>query len=98
MARIKYVMNERRLAYEGAVERFSQDKALGKWGATAEQEAMLAEKGPTAKKKAARKGSEKGNGRTMGRRRPRARATSTTEIPPSPSEDMVPLPNSPAAL
>jgi hypothetical protein len=33
------VINERRLAYEGAVERFAKDKALGKIGAVAEQEA-----------------------------------------------------------
>jgi hypothetical protein len=39
MARIKYVINERRLAYEGAVERFAKDKTLGKIGAVAEQEA-----------------------------------------------------------
>jgi len=39
MARIKFVINERRLAYEGAVARFAKDKALGKIGAEAEQEA-----------------------------------------------------------
>jgi len=39
MARIKCVINERRLAYEGAVERFAEDKALGKIGAVAEREA-----------------------------------------------------------
>lgn len=39
MARIKHVINERRRVYEGAVERFAEDKALGKIGAVAEQEA-----------------------------------------------------------
>ncbi|KAF7982920.1 hypothetical protein HWV62_25200 [Athelia sp. TMB] len=33
MARIKYIINERRLAYEGAVELFAQDKAFAKIGA-----------------------------------------------------------------
>jgi len=98
MARIKYVINERRLAYEGAVERFSQDKALGKLGATAKRETMLAKKRPTAKK-AAGKGNGSGNGRTLGRRRPQARATSDNggpEIPPSPSQDAALL-NAPSA-
>lgn len=51
MARIKYVINERRLAYEGAVERFAKDKALGKIGAVADREAAkerMKGKKPTA--------------------------------------------------
>lgn len=44
MARIKYVLNERRITYEGALELFAQDKARGKWGATKKEaeEAALA--------------------------------------------------------
>lgn len=39
MARIKYVINERRLTYDGAVERFAADKAIGKFGAAKKEEA-----------------------------------------------------------
>lgn len=96
MARIKYVINERRLAYEGAVERFSQDKALGKFGATAEREVILAKTKPAPKKVAG-----KTNGRTIGRRRPQRRATSITkepEITSSPSQDAAPpTPSPPSA-
>jgi large subunit ribosomal protein L47 len=66
MARIKCVINERRLAYEGAVERFTQDKALGKLGATAEREAA-------SLKASEQRTTRKGKGRNIDRRRRRVR-------------------------
>ena len=94
MARIKYVLNERRLAYEQAVERFSQDKALGKLGATAEREALPAKKHKPATKVSGMNGKE-----TIRRRRTQARAISITkEIPSIPglSQDAA-LPIAPSA-
>jgi hypothetical protein len=77
MARIKYVINERRLAYEGAVERFAQDKALGQIGAVAKQEQEAA-KAKTQKKKGR---NVRAAARTRGRgaRRPRVRTKSRNE-------------------
>ena len=47
------MINERRLAYEGAVELFTKDKALGRIGATAEQEtAQVKSKGKKVAKPA----------------------------------------------
>jgi len=45
------VINERRLTYEGAVERFARDKELGKIGAVAEEEKAKAKAKETKGKK-----------------------------------------------
>jgi len=72
MARIKYIINERRLAYEGAVARFAEDKALAKIGALT----------PSIEKDSKTKGRM-----TPGRKAAvRASAASTsTPTPPSPT-------------
>jgi len=82
MARIKCVINERRLAYEGAVQRFQKDKTLGKIGAVAEQEA--------AKERMKRKKEVKPavtprpqSRRNVGRRHVRTRMKSISEVPRS---------------
>lgn len=56
MARIKYIINERRLAYEGAVELFAQEKELAKIGALAPpaKKAVLKTNGRTTRRAAAR--------------------------------------------
>jgi len=75
MARIKYVLNERRLAYEGAVERFARDKTLGRLGATAEREARMTKKGMN--QKATKKGdTTHKRGKQTGRPRTQARRKS----------------------
>ncbi|KIM89066.1 hypothetical protein PILCRDRAFT_812964 [Piloderma croceum F 1598] len=86
MARIKSVINERRLAYEGGVARFAKDKTLGKIGAEAEQEAAKAkEKKPKGKKVAkpavASLVQGKSKGRKQGRKNP-----SSKKIPPPPAD------------
>lgn len=69
MARIKGIINERRLAYEGAVSLFEQDKELAKIGALA----------PVAKKVI-----PKANGRTIpGRRQARSQPTPVPVPPPT---------------
>jgi len=77
MARIKHVINERRLAYEGAVERFAQDKALGKIGAVAKQEAAKKMKG----KKLVTPARALGKG-TNGRRQMQTRTKSRRVVAP----------------
>jgi hypothetical protein len=81
MARIKSVINERRLMYEGAVARFAKDKALGKIGAEAEQEAAKAkakEKKPKGKKVAKPAATALiAQGKSKGRKKARSK-----EIPP----------------
>lgn len=79
------MLNERRLAYEGAVARFVKDKAHGKIGAEAEQEAAKAkakEKKPKGKKVAVTlRVQGKSKGRKEGRKNPRNK-----EIPPPPAD------------
>lgn len=72
MARIKAIINERRLAYEGAVALFEQDKELAKIGALA----------PVAKKVV-----PKSQGRTTPSRRQARSQTIPAPTPtPTPSD------------
>lgn len=81
MARIKVVINERRIAYEGAVEQFAQDKELGKLGAVA-----AAKKQPTKAKQSSASATK---GRlTVARRKARSKskaAETPAAVTPAPA-------------
>lgn len=77
MARIKYIINERRLAYEGAVELFTQDKELAKIGALV----------PPAKKIV-----PKTNGRMTPSRRAVARTSAAPVASPTPASPTTSVP------
>ena len=84
MARIKFVINERRLAYEGAVEQFAKDKALGKIGAVAEQEAAKKRTKPGKKmgKRTIAQGKSRGSRQTKsGSRQEAAKETTKQDKP-----------------